>query len=1060
MKKQLLFLFCLLSLSAFAQKKKSVQNSDTKTQIATPSNAFNADFFKGLKWRNIGPFRGGRSVACSGVRQNPLVYYMGSTGGGVWKTEDAGISWKNISDGQFKTGSVGAIGVAESDPNVVYVGMGEHAIRGVMTSHGDGVYKSTDAGKTWKNIGLEKIKHIAAVRIHPQNPDIVYVAGQGAAYGPSDDRGIFRTLDGGKTWTKLLSVNENTGAADLSMDMTNPRILYAGFWEHRRLPWVVRSGGPGSALYKSTDGGDTWTKLTEGLPKIMGKVAVSVSRANPNRVYANIEAEGDKGGIYRSDDAGKNWNQVNKTRVTVARAWYYIEIEADPTNADVVYCINAPVLKSIDGGRIFTPLRVPHGDNHCIWINPTNGQNLINSNDGGANISFNGGQSWSSQQNQPTAQFYRVIADKLFPYNIYAGQQDNSSVKVASRNDQVGLGWKDWSEGPGGESAFLAFDPNNPELIYGGSYQGNISVMDTKTGAQKDIMAAPFIGLAVTPKTQKYRFNWNAPIVAQFQNPKVIYHGGNVVLKTEDGGLSWTEISGDLTRNDKTKQEDGGGPFTNEGAGGEVYNTITYIACSPHKAGVLWVGSDCGLVHLTQDDGKTWANVTPPNLGEVLINAIEVSPHDAATAYLAVNNYKQDDFSPMAYVTHDFGKTWTKIINGIENDHFVRVIREDPNRKNLLYCGTELGFYVSWNGGEQWNKLQLNLPVVPITDLTIRDNDLIAATAGRAFWILDDLAALQQQNTTSALQLFTPKPTIRFDAPSVPEAVPGLGQNPATGVIVSYALPNDVDSTNVSLQVFDASGKLIRSYSNQKDKDFVQYEGGPAPKLVIPSKKGVNRMAWDMRREPIAGIQKVFVNGSYSGSIVAPGKYQLKLKSGNDSASVWCELKPDPRLNATMADFEAQQEILLGAENAVREIHNSVISMRKVKSQIESISNTWKDQPDMKPILENGKEIIKKIEKWEDNLITPKQETFQDVINFYNRRNAELLDLRGRSENHDPKPTKGSKERLTELIKEWDGHKATMKQLIDKDINDFNNAFKAKQLPAINLPSPEKKAGI
>jgi len=1036
-----------------AQRK----NKPTETAaVVQAAPSLQTDLFKGLKWRNIGPFRGGRSVTCTGVRQNPLVYYMGSTGGGVWKTEDAGISWKNISDGQFKTASVGAIAVAESDPNVLYVGMGEHPVRGVMTSHGDGVYKSTDAGKTWKNVGLEKSKHIANVRIHPQNPDVAYVAVQGALHGPSEDRGVYGTTDGGKSWTKMLYINENTGCADLSMDLTNPRILYAGFWEHRRLPWVVKSGGAGSGLYKSTDGGDTWNKMSEGLPQKMGKVAVSVSRANPNRVYANIESEGDKGGVYRSDDAGKTWTQTNKTRVTVARAWYYIEIETDPLNPDVVYCINAPVLKSIDGGRTFTPLRVPHGDNHCVWINPTNSQNIINANDGGANISFNGGLSWSTQQNQPTAQFYRVIADKRFPYWVYGGQQDNTSVMAASRNDQAGLSWKDWVEGPGGESAFIAFNPANPELIYGGSYQGNISVLDSKTGAQKDIMAAPFIGLAVTPKTQKYRFNWNAPIVAQPQDPNVIYHAGNVVLKTTDGGLNWKEISPDLTRNDKTKQEDGGGPYTNEGAGGEIYNTIAYLSCSPHQAGVIWTGSDCGRLHLTQDEGKTWQNVTPPNLGEVLINSIEVSPHDPATAYVVATNYKQNDLSPLVFVTKDFGKTWQKITNGMANDDFARVVREDPTQKGLLYCGTELGFYVSYNGGQQWDKLPLNLPVVPITDLIIADNDLVAATSGRAFWILDDLSPLQQfpaPAQANKSHIVKPKKTVRFDAATTPEPIPGLGQNPANGLILSYFLPKDLDSSTVTLQIMDASGKLLRTYSNQKDKDFVAYEGGPAPKVLLPTKKGINRTAWDMRRESIPGIAKVFVNGDYRGSIVAPGTYKIRLVADKDTSETTAELIPDPRLLATSSDFAAQQDLLFKAEDAAREVHNAVNSMRKVKAQIEALSGIWKDQPNMQPLIESGKAIVEQIVKWEDNLISTKQETFQDVINFPNGLNAELLDLRGRAQMHDPRPTKGAQSRLNELLQQWNTHKKTMKQLVEKDITDFNAQYKTKQTPVLNLPS-------
>jgi photosystem II stability/assembly factor-like uncharacterized protein len=1042
-----LFLFT----TTFAQRKKKDKAPEPPIKAVTSMPA--DSLYLGMKWRNIGPFRGGRSVASVGVPGNPMLYYMGSVGGGVWKTEDAGLSWKNITDGQLKTSSVGAIAVAASDPNVIYVGMGEHPIRGVMTSHGDGVYKSTDAGKTWKHLGLPASRHIAAVRIHPQNPDLVYVAVQGAAYGATAERGIYRSVDGGKSWDKILYVDENTGCADLSMDATNPRILYAGMWDHRRLPWKVVSGGQGSALYKSTDGGDTWTKLTKGLPKEMGKVAVSVSPANPERVYANIEAEGDKGGIYRSDDAGKTWTQTSNARVTIARAWYYIEIEADPQNADVVYCINAPVLKSSDGGRTFKPMGTPHGDNHSLWINPTNPLNMINSNDGGANITFNGGESWSTQENQPTAQFYRVIADRQFPYWVYGGQQDNTSVMIASRTSGAGVGWKDWSAGPGGESAFMAFDPDRPELIYGGSYQGNISVLYKKTGEEKDIMAYPTIGLAEVPKEQKYRFNWNAPIVASPQIPSVIYHGANVVLRTKDQGHSWDVISPDLTRNDTTKQEAGGGPFTNEGAGGEVYNTLAYIATSPHRYGVVWTGSDCGLVHVTQNDGQSWQNVTPPDLGEGLINCIEVSPHDAATAYVVATKYRFNDFASYVFVTKDYGKSWKKIVQGVAPESYVRTVREDPTRKGLLYGGTELGMYLSYDGGENWAPLQLNLPLTPINDLFIRDNDLIAATSGRAFWILDDLSPYQQAQTPfgteAKARLIMPAKAIRLDAPS--QSVPGYGQNPATGVSVSYFLPENLDSATVTLDVMTAAGTVIRSYTNQKDNTYQKYEGGPAPKLMLPTKKGLNRLAWDMRREALPGISKVFVNGDYRGSLVGPGTYTLKLTTDKDTSMTTAVILPDPRLDATMADFEAQQQILTQTEDAVREIHEAVNTMRNAKQQIEALQATWKSDTTMKTWLGQGKDLIKKITTWEDDLITPKQQTFQDVINFPNRLNAGLLDLRGRASTHDPRPTAGVQERLKELLDEWRVHKAAMQKIVSEDVTQFNADYKAKQLPAVYI---------
>lgn len=1043
---------CLFG-TALAQKKKKDNAPDKQTVLPAASDSL----YQGLKWRTIGPFRGGRSVTSVGVPTNPLLYYMGTVGGGVWKTEDAGLNWTNITDGHLATSSVGSIAVAESDPNVIYIGMGEHAIRGVMTSHGDGVYKSTDAGKTWKHLGLPASRHIAAVRIHPKNPDLVYVAVQGAAHGASEDRGVYRSGDGGKTWQKILYTDPTTGCADLSMDMTNPRILYAGMWEHRRYPWKVVSGGAGSALYKSTDGGDTWTKLTKGLPKEMGKVAVSVSRANPERVYANIEAEGEKGGVYRSDDGGKSWTQTTNARVTVARAWYYIEIEADPRNPDVVYCINAPLLKSNDGGKTFVPVDTPHGDNHSLWINHLHPEYMINSNDGGANVSLNGGKSWSTQQNQPTAQFYRVIADRQFPYWVYGGQQDNTSVMIASRTTGPGIGWQDWAPGPGGESAFIAFDPDKPDLVYGGSYQGNISVLDKKTGEQKDIMAYPTIGLAELPRRQKYRFNWNAPIVSSPQNPTVIYHGANVVLRTRNQGQSWEAISPDLTRNDTTKQDAGGGPFTNEGAGGEVYNTLAYIAASPHRYGVLWTGSDCGFVHVTQNDGISWQNVTPPGLGECLINSIEVSPHDPAMAYVVATKYRFNDFASYVFVTTDYGKTWKKITEGIAPESYMRVVREDPTRKGLLYGGTEQGMYISYNGGASWTPFSLNLPRTPINDLLVHNNDLVAATSGRSFWILDNLSALQQVQepfvAPAKAHLIAPAKTIRLNAPSLPQAPAGYGQNPPTGVTLDYMLPQNLDSATVTLDVFNANGKVIRSYTNQKDKAYQKYEGGPAPRLTLATKKGLNRLAWDMRREVLPGVSKVFVNGDYRGSLVGPGTYTFRLVADKDTAMATTVILPDPRLDALPADYEAQQYVLSQAEDAVREIHESVTTMRRAKEQIEALQATWKSDTTLKDLMEQGSEIVKNITRWEDNLITPKQSTFQDVINFQNRLNAELLDLRDRAGGHAPLPTHGVTARLTELLTAWEKHRTAMKTIIDNDIARFNTLYRARQLPAVYVPT-------
>ncbi len=1011
--------------------------------------------------RNIGPFRGGRSVAVSGVVQKPRVYYMGSTGGGIWKTEDAGIHWKNISGDSLKTGSVGDIAVAESDPNIIYAGMGEHAVRGVMTTHGDGVYKSTDAGDTWTHTGLEKTRHISDVVIHPQNPDMVYIAAQGAVHGPSEDRGIYKSVDGGKSWKKVLYVDENTGASGLSMDMTNPYILYAAMWEHRRYPWMVQSGGPGSGIYKSIDAGEHWEKLTEGLPDTLGKIGISVSRAMPERVWANIEAK--EGGVYRSDNGGKAWTQVSKDRATQARAWYYTEIFADPQDAETVYVLNAPMLKSIDGGKNFTPVPTPHGDNHDLWIHPQNNQVMVNANDGGGNISFNGGKSWSSQTNQPTVQFYRAITDNRFPYYVYGGQQDNSTVAIASRTADAGIGWKDWYEVAGGESAFLAFDEDDPRLVYGGSYQGNISVYDHATRMSKDIMAYPVIGLGSIPKDMKYRFNWNAPIVMSRHDKKTMYHGANLVLKSTNGGYQWTEISPDLTRDDTTQQGPGGGPFINEGAGGENYNTLAYLAESPHTQGVLWAGSDDGLVHVTFDEGKNWQNVTPPEAAEGIINAIDISPHDTATVYVTLLRYKFNDFKPYVYKTTDNGATWRSIHEGFGAEDFVRVVREDPVRQDLLYAGTEAGLYISYDGGQHWKKNQLSLPVCPINDLTFRQNDLVVATSGRGFWILDDLGALQQDDGRLAytdLKLFQPKPTYRLDAPGPAEPVAGLGQNPLNGVIIDYYLKEEVpDSVLITLEVLNAAGDVIRRYDNQKEEDFRKYPGGPAPKPVLPAEAGINRFAWDFRTASIPNVPEVFLNGDYRGRVVAPGEYQVRLALGEQTQTVACTILPDPRLDATEADYAAQQKILTAIEQSVKEIHRSVNAMRQAKEQVKSITTLLRDMEGKEALLDTGKALIASIDQWEQNLIQPKQETFQDVINFPNQLNAELLNLSNRVGTHDPRPTEGAKQRLDELLAQWSRYKQAMHQIIEVNLAAFNQMYLQQNIPAVILNLPEDISG-
>lgn len=1044
----LLMAVLLLTVAAEAQKSKS-----KTTPPPTPS--FNADVYKGIKWRNIGPFRGGRSNAVSGVVSNEQLYFTGYTGGGLWKTEDVGINWKNISDGFFKTGTVGDIAVSESDVNVIYVGMGEHAVRGVMTSYGDGVYKSVDGGKTWKNIGLEKTRHISDVIVHPSNSDIVFVAAQGPVHGPSPDRGIYKSVDGGATWKKVLFVDDNTGASSLSMDMTNPRILYAATWQHRRHPWKVESGGTGSSLWKSTDGGETWSKINEGLPKELGKLGISVSRANPNRVYAIVEAEKGKDGLYRSDDGGKKWNHLSSDQNITSRSWYYMEVFADPINADLVYVLNAPMMKSIDGGKTFQRVRVGHGDTHDLWINPKNNQNMILGDDGGGEISFNGGLGWSPLNNQPTAQFYRVNVDNQFPFRVYGGQQDNSSVVIKSRNNSFGISEQDWFEGPGCESAHIAFDPNNPVLLYGGCYQGNINVLDTRTNESKDIMQYPATNLAFKAKDMKYRFNWNAPLMASPHDPGTIYHAANVVFKTTNGGINWEVISPDLTRNDTTKQQLGGGPITNEGAGGENYNTIYYLIESTHEKGVLYAGSDCGLVHITKDGGKSWQPITPPGLQECMIHSIEVSPHDKGTAYISASRYKFNDFASYTYKTTDYGKTWTRISTGIDADDFIKVIREDKKAKDVLYGGAERGFYVSFNGGTNWNKIQMNLPVVPVTDLIIQGNDLVAATAGRAFWILDDLSAFQQSKGSfgnASVKLFQPKATVRYPAVTIPDYlgnIPGLGMNPMDGVMLDYYIKEKADTNKLTLEIFDAAGSLLRKYSNKKDESIKPFPGGPPAPQILPAEAGVNRFAWDFRTEVLPEIPNAYVYGDYRGHRVAPGKYKARVTYKGETSDTEFEIVQDPNLSVSAADWKAQQEFIVQIENRIREIHESVNSMRKVKKQIESYNELFKGKAEAKELATAGKEVIKKIDAWEGNLVQVRQKNFQDVINFPSKLNTEYFNVRGVVDVHDPRVTQGARDRFADLEMMWNGYQQQMKTLQSKDIADYNKLHRDKNIPAV-----------
>jgi photosystem II stability/assembly factor-like uncharacterized protein len=1013
--------------------------------------------FQTVKYRSIGPFRGGRSVTASGVANDPLTYYMGTTGGGLWKTTDAGQYWNNISDDYFTTGSVGAVSVSESDPNVVYCGLGEHAPRGVMTSYGDGVYKSTDAGKTWKKIGLEKTQHISRIIIHPKNPDIVFVAAEGALYGPTQDRGIYKSEDGGKTWTRILFVNDLTGCSELSMDMNNPLVLYAGMWEHQRKPWKVISGGAGSGLYKSSDGGVTWKKIHKGLPEEKGKIAVAVCRSNSDKVYALIESDTkkEKGGLFVSQDAGEKWTRISSDHRLVQRAWYYLEIFVDPQDEHTIYSLSASALRSIDGGKTWEKLTGTHGDYHDLWINPNNTKNLVIANDGGAAISFNRGKNWSSQDGMPTAQFYRVNVDNEFPYNIYGGQQDNSSVKIASMAvDASGISERHWTYSGGGESAFLAFDPDDPGTVLGGSYLGTIEVLDTRAKASTNIMPAIIQYLARDAKDMKYRYNWNAPIIWSQHEPNTYYHAAQVLLKTQDMGNSWKEVSPDLTRNDTTKQGKGGGPYTNEVVGAENYGTLSYVVESPHEKGVIWTGSDDGLLHLTRDGGENWENVTPEDLPECLINAIEVSPHDPASAYIATTRYKFNDYTPGLYKTTDYGKTWTKISTGIPYGAFTRVIREDEKQKDLLFAGTETGIYISWNGGITWQAFNLNLPVTPITDLMVKHGDMIVATSGRSFWVLDDLEIIRQYKAQS-FGLYEPEAAIlgNWNSPlnktsaKFKGTAPHHGINPANGVVIYYQLPDTID---VEMEIRNPAGKVVRSFSSKKDKFYKKYPGAPTADPLLAKKKGLNRFVWDMRHTTMMGVPTAYLEGSLRGHKVIPGVYSIGLKSVEHKDSTTCTIQPNPTYPLSAEEYMKYDTYMLAMVTTVNDMHQKVNIIFDMKKQLEDVLKNM-DKESSPELYEKGKVLIRKMKNWDELMVQRKSKAYDDVENYPNKFTAEYLFLINHTESGIPRITEPSRERLAELSPQWKELSVTAVEILETDIPDYNKQLWDAGIGAVRM---------
>ena len=1013
--------------------------------------------FKSLRWRSIGPYRGGRVTAVAGIPGQPLVYYMGATGGGVWKTEDGGITWSPITDSYVRTGSVGAIAVAPSDPNIVYVGMGEADIRSNF-SHGDGVYKTLDAGKTWKHVGLPASRQIGRIAVHPQDAEIAFTAVLGDPFGPSPERGLYRTRDGGTTWERVLFVDDKTGATDVVIDPVNPRIVYASFWPVYRRPWQIVSGGNGSGPYKSVDGGTTWTPLSNGLPTGMkGRIGLAVSPSRHDRVWAIVEAK--DGGVFRSDDAGANWQRMNGESSIRERSWYYSHIIADPQNADTVYVPTLEINKSIDGGRTFQVVRAAHSDNHGLWIAPEDSQRMINGNDGGAAISGNGGRTWTTEQNQPTGQFYHVITDTRFLYRVYGAQQDSSTVAIASRTAGGGIGETDWYQVGGGESGYIAPDPQDPDIVYAGNYYGVMTRYDHRIGESRNVSVWPETPGGRPAADLKYRFQWTAPIVFSPVDPTALYAAGNVLFKSTDQGQSWQVISPDLTRNDKTKQGPNGGPLTGDNSSADFYCTIFTVAPSRLEKDTIWTGSDDGLVQLTRDGGKTWTNVTPKQMPEwTRVNIIEASPHAPGTAYVAAMRYQSDDFKPYIYRTTDYGGTWTELGRGIPNMAFVRVVREDPARKGLLYAGTETGVYVSFDDGTTWQPLQLNLPIVPVTDLEIHGSDLVASTQGRAFWILDDLSPLRQWNeqvTASAVHLFQPRETYRVRTGGGGGAAAAVGQNPPGGVVVWYYL-KEAPAGGVTIEVVDHTGKTIRSFKSRENSAGAESVrsafGGPtSPRVIVPTDAGLNRFEWDMRYPDASGPPQgtILFGGSVRGPQAVPGTYRVRVTADGKTLTQPFEIKKDPRLSTTPEDFDKQFELLTRIQERLSAAHDAIAEIIAVRADLRASIARAARTSAASSIATPGQALDASLASVQDELVQMNIRNGNDVLTYPAKLNNLIAALAPVVAATDTAPTAQSYEVFKDLSERLDRQLGRLKQILERDVPAFNKLVEEHHIEAI-----------
>jgi photosystem II stability/assembly factor-like uncharacterized protein len=1080
----LLALIVCAHSAAFAQTKperqsKAVQPADqSSNEISADPTAASKDKesdkpeekpFKGMEYRLIGPFRGGRSLTAAGIPGDPTTYYFGATGGGVWKSTDGAMTWSPIFDKQG-SGDIGSLAVANSDHNTIYVGTGEACIRGNI-AQGDGVYKSLDGGKTWKNIGLHDSRAIGKVIINPNNPDIVFVAALGHPYGPNPERGIFRTTDGGKTWEKVLYKDENTGGIDVAFDPHNPNIIFAALWQARRTSWTLSDGGPGSGLYRSGDGGTTWKRIEEhGLPKgPYGRIGIAVA-ANSDRVFALIEARNPEGGLYRSDDGGESWDFVNPSHSLWQRPWYYMHIVADPQNENIVYVMDVETFKSTDGGHLFNKVKVPHGDNHGLWIDPKDTRRMIASNDGGVTVTLDGGKSWTRQDNQPTAQFYHVTTDSATPYRVYGSQQDSGTVAIASRSDDGSIDRTDWYDVGGGEAGYIAPYPPDPNIVYAADYQGNITRFDKRIGQVKSITELPEMSDAHGAANLEHRFQWTAPVMISPHDPNTLYHGGESLFKTTDGGVHWEAISPDLTRNDKSKQQPSGGDITLDGTGTEFYDTIFAVAESPITKGLIWVGTDDGLIQLTRDGGKNWANVTPKDMPEWgRVSQVEASPHDAGTAYIAVDRHQSDDLRPYIYKTSDYGKTWSKLTNGIPDTAFVRAVREDPKKRGLLYAGTENGIFVSFNDGADWRSLRLNLPTTPIHDLVIKNDDLVVATHGRAFWILDDVTPLRQftdEISKKDVYLYTPATAYRIQAGEAGERHPSkrVGQNPPSGAVLYFYLKDEPKAgTETKIEILDASGKIIRKYSSA-ETELLDEPADPddkKPEKEIKPEAGLNRFAWDLRYEEAHRVPGYYLweyGRGAKGPVAVPGQYQVRLTVGSESQVAPLEVKLDPRVTVSPADLVQQFNMLMQIHEELNHVYDAVNQIQDVRSQVAGLKRRLPENASAKNIASSADDLEKKLVAVRNQLINLTISANEDSLAYAPQIDAKLAFLANDMASADSAPTQAEQlqfEKLKrqggELLGQWD-------DLQRRDLAAFQKLTAEGSLSTVVVPPAGKAA--